>query len=135
MRMKYGYLVFFLRFEPLMLKKVLHSVLILLLVLAVPFGTVMAKPLSVVVTQKKECAANTKKAEEPVKELLQPQVVHALITYVYALSPYLIEYNNITLGFTTKDAFATSIDAQRVDPNASKFFKTLFRHYIATQAP
>jgi hypothetical protein len=118
-----------------MLKKGLHSILILLLVLAVPFGSVMAKPMGVIATQKKECPAKTKKAEEPVKELLQPQVVNALVTYVHALSPCIVDYNNVVFGFTTEDTFASSFEAQQVEPNASKFFKTLFRHYIATQAP
>lgn len=118
-----------------MLKKVLHSILILLLALAIPFGSIVAKPLSTSVPEKKEKPTRSKKAEEPVKELLQPQVLNAQITYVHTLSPCIVEYNNVTLGFTSEDVFASSIEAQKIDPNTSKFFKTLFRHYIATQAP
>lgn len=118
-----------------MLKQGLHSVLILLLVLAVPFGNVMAKPLGVSVVEKKQHAATSKKTEEPVKELLQPQVVHVHVSHVHVLFPAVLDYNNLQLGFNTDDTFSRAIEAKVVQPSTSKFFKTLFRHFIATQAP
>jgi len=117
-----------------MLKKVLHSIFILVMVLAVPLGNIMAKPIGTVVLEKKQCTSASKKAEEPVKELVQPQVVHVHATYVHAPSLCILEHQNI-IGFSTADPFAIAIEAKAVQLSASKFFKTLFRHYIATQAP
>ncbi len=117
-----------------MLKKGLHSVFILLLVLAVPLGNIMAKPLGVTVLEKKQNTTSSKKTEEPVKELLQPQVVHVQVTYVHVPSLCFLENQNI-IGFSTADAYATSIEAKTIQTSTSKYFKTLFRHYIATQAP
>ncbi len=118
-----------------MLKQGLHSVLILLLVLAVPFGNVMAKPIGVSGVEKKQHTSTSKKTEEPVKELLQPQVVHVHVSHVHVLFPTILDYNDIQLGFSTEDTFSTAIEAKVIQPSTSKFFKTLFRHFIATQAP
>jgi hypothetical protein len=118
-----------------MLKKRLHSVLILLLVLAIPFGNLVAKPLGLSVTEKKAHASASKKTEEPVKELLQPQVVHVQVSHVHVLLPTVLDDHHAPLGFCTEDIFSTAIDANVIYLSTTKFFKTLFRHFIATQAP
>lgn len=112
-------------------KKVLHIVLVLLLVLAIPFSHA-AKPVAINTTVKEE--ASKTKEESSSKTFIQPQVFHAQASSAHLLAPCILEHFHCEIVFPQEEIQAlTSISL--LDKGASKFFKTLFRHFIATQAP
>lgn len=113
-------------------KKVLHIVLVLLLVLAIPFSHV-AKPV-VIKTPVKHQKASQSSEESSSKAFIQPQVFHAQATSAHVMAPATLEHFRCEIIFPQEEVqVATSLTL--LDKGASKFFKTLFRHFIATQAP
>lgn len=112
-------------------KKVLHIVLVLLLVLAIPFSH-FAKPVPVKAPVKKE--KPSKSSEESSKAFVQPQVFHAQATSAHVLAPATLEHFRCEIIFPQEEIHS-SASFTLLDKGASKFFKTLFRHFIATQAP
>lgn len=112
-------------------KKVLHIVLVLLLVLAIPFSHV-AKPVAGKTAVKKETSSS--KEESSSKSFVQPQVFHAQASSAYLLAPCIIDHFHCEISFPLEAVHATTA-ISLLDKGASKFFKTLFRHFIATQAP
>lgn len=112
-------------------KKVLHIVLVLLLVLAIPFSHV-AKPVVIKSTVKHQKASQS--SEKSSEAFIQPQVFHAQASSVFALTPAILEHFHCEIIFPQEEHHVASSFAL-LDKGASKFFKTLFRHFIATQAP
>ncbi len=112
-------------------KKVLHIVLVLLLVLAVPFSH-MAKPMVIKTPVQQE--KTSKPTEESSKAFLQPQVFHVQATSAHALLPAVLEHFRCEIIFPQEEILSSASIAL-LDQGTSKFFKILFRHFIATQAP
>lgn len=113
-------------------KKVLHIVLVLLLVLAIPFSH-FAEPVAIKVPVKKE--NSSKSSEESSKTFVQPQVFHAQATSsAHVLTPAALEHFRCEIIFPQEEVHS-SASFTLLDKGASKFFKILFRHFIATQAP
>ena len=112
-------------------KKVLHIVFVLLLVLAIPFSHV-AKPVVLKAPVKHQKASQS--SEESSKAFVQPQVFHVQATSAHASTPATIEPFHCEIIFPQEEVH-TSSSFTLLDKGASKFFKTLFRHFIATQAP
>jgi len=112
-------------------KKVLHIVLVLLLALAIPFSHV-AKPVVIKTTVKE--AASKSKEESSSKTFIQPQVFHAQASSAHSLAPCILEHFRYEIAFPQEETQASTV-LSLLDKGASKFFKTLFRHFIATQAP
>lgn len=112
-------------------KKVLHIVLVLLLVLAVPFSHV-AKPVVIKSPVKHQKAS--KSSEESSKTFVQPQVFHAQATSAHVLAPATLAPFHCEIVFPQEEVHVAA-SFTLLDQGASKFFKTLFRHFIATQAP
>lgn len=112
-------------------KKVLHIVFVLLLVLAIPFSHV-AKHVIVKAPLKKE--KTSKSSEESSKTLIQPQVFHAQATSAQVLTLGTLEHFHCEIIFPQEEVH-TSASFTLLDKGTSKFFKILFRNFIATQAP
>jgi len=112
-------------------KKVLHIVFVLLLVLAIPFSHV-AKPVVLKAPVKHQKASQS--PEESSKAFVQPQVFHAQATSAHVLAPATLTPFRCEIIFPQEEVH-TSSSFTLLDKGASKFFKTLFRHFIATQAP
>ena len=112
-------------------KKVLHIVFVLLLVLAVPFSH-LAKSVVTKTPVKKE--KTSKSSEESSKAFIQPQVFHAQATPAQALLPATLEHFRCEIIFPQEEILS-SASFTLLEKGTSKFFKTLFRHFIATQAP
>ncbi|MDF2455421.1 MAG: hypothetical protein K0R51_1414 [Cytophagaceae bacterium] len=112
-------------------KKVLHIVFVLLLVLAIPFSHV-AKPVVIKTPVKHQKASQP--SEESSKAFVQPQVFHAQATSAHVLTPATLAPFHCEIIFPQEEVHAAS-SFTLLDKGTSKFFKTLFRHFIATQAP
>jgi hypothetical protein len=115
-----------------MYKKVLHIVFVLLLVLAIPFSQVV-KPV-VMKSPVKQDKASPSQEESAAKTFVQPQVFHAPVTSAQAFVPAALDYFRSEIIFP-QEAFISSTSLTLLDKGTSKFFKILFRHFIATQAP
>jgi hypothetical protein len=114
-----------------MIKKVLHIVFVLLLVLAIPFSPI-AKPVAAKAVVKHD-KTHQKSDGSSSKTFLQPQVIHAHVTYAHVL-PCILDHHRHEIIFPQEEA-TSSASVTLLDKGTSKFFKTLFRHFIATQAP
>lgn len=113
-------------------KKVLHIVFIVLLVLAVPFSH-MAAPVTAKVPVKQE-KKNNPVQEESSQAFIQPQVFHAQAGAAHVQAPAIIDYMHCEILFP-QEQIHTSASVTLLEKGTSKFFKTLFRYFIATQAP
>ena len=113
-----------------MIKKVLHIVFVLLLVLAIPFSPI-AKPGAAKAIIKHD--KTHQKSEGSSKTFLQPQVIHAHVTYAHVL-PCILDHHRNEIIFPQEE-ITSSASVTLLDKGTSKFFKILFRHFIATQAP
>ncbi len=112
-------------------KKVLHIVLVLLLVLAIPFSHV-AKPVVIKSSVKQQKASQS--SDESSKSFVQPQVFHAQATSAHVLAPATLTAFRCEIIFPQEEV-QVAASFTLLDKGTSKFFKTLFRHFIATQAP
>ncbi|MDB5274546.1 MAG: hypothetical protein JWO58_2913 [Chitinophagaceae bacterium] len=113
-------------------KKVLHIVFVLLLVLAVPLSHI-AKPAYTKTIVKQE-KTSTESSKETSKTFLQPQVIHAHVSHAHVLTPCIPDHHRFEIFFPQEET-SSSACTTWLDKGTSKFFKTLFRHFIATQAP
>lgn len=115
-----------------MVQKIVHTVFILLLALIVPFSS-MSHPSLVRTAVKKEQTSKPAKEKEQ-GAFVQPQLVQAPVYHVQALSPCVLDLVRCEIVFPQQEV-NSPVGLTLSDKGTTAFFKTLFRHFIATQAP